>query len=109
VALSRTTWTSLAYHGGLEDAEKKGHWCGDSGRGDKHRLRISGVRRIWIIVALEAAVQCGFLRYLIVDEAHLVASWATDSGRDFKPSPVSVVHCQPIRATFLRRWLHPRL
>jgi ATP-dependent DNA helicase RecQ len=74
-------WTSLAYHGGLDDAEKKAI-AAAIGKGQQGIIFASpesvaaGLSR-----ELQAAAQSGFLRYLMVDEAHLVASW----GDGFRP------------------------
>jgi len=59
-------WTSLAYHGGLEDAEKKGHWCWAIREG-RQGIVFASPESVasGLSVGLEAAVQCGFLRYLI--------------------------------------------
>jgi ATP-dependent DNA helicase RecQ len=74
-------WISLAYHGGLEEAEKRA--IGVAIREGRQGIVFASPEAVasGLSRALEEAVQSGFLRYLIVDEAHLVASW----GDGFRP------------------------
>jgi superfamily II DNA/RNA helicase len=77
----KRAWSALAYHGGLADTDKQA--IREAIRAGRQGIVFASPESVGsgLASALDSAVESGFLRYLIIDEAHLVGSW----GDGFRP------------------------
>ena len=77
-------WSRLAYHGGLSSAEKAA--IREAIRAGAQGILFAAPESVCRSLApsLEEAARRGFLRYFVIDEAHLVTAWGDGFRLDFQ-------------------------